>query len=39
MLRQFILVSFWVSVFDVFSERCFLVPGVDFGAFVEVKTV
>ena len=31
--------SFLVSFFEVFSERCFLVPGVDFGAFLELKMV
>ena len=35
----FILLSFSVSFFEVFSERCFLGPGVDFGAFLELKMV
>ena len=33
------MLSFSVSVFEVFSERCFLVPGVDFGALLELKMV
>ena len=28
-----------MSFFEVFSERCFLVPGVDFGALLELKMV
>ena len=26
-----------MSFFEVFSERCFLVPGIDFGALLELK--
>ena len=28
-----------MSFFEVFSERCFLVPGVDFGTLLELKMV
>ena len=35
----FILVSCWVSFFEAFSERCFLVPGVAFDALLELKMV